>query len=171
MTWTWGGATHTKTRIERIKLSFSYCIIITTSFFTSSQISHRRIFIFAGLTRWRKKSQIIAKGLADPLPNAAQFNDPNTKALVLLQCHFGHKSLSSYLHTDQKKVVRESVPLIQRSTSLLQDSLQSYTSHTTDTWDHYCQSSWNFKAAACWKRKRKRHSHGRGGGCIKESGF
>jgi len=60
-----------------------------------------------------KSLAIMAKSLPHPLPSAAQLNDPNTKALVLLQCHFSRRSLSSDLRVDQKKIVGESVTLIQ----------------------------------------------------------
>jgi pre-mRNA-splicing helicase BRR2 len=51
--------------------------------------------------------------LTHRLPNSARFNDPNTKALILLQCHFSRKSLSTDLCSDQRTVVGESVNLVQ----------------------------------------------------------
>jgi pre-mRNA-splicing helicase BRR2 len=60
-----------------------------------------------------KTLAILSKTLPHQLPAAAQFNDPNTKALVLLQCHFSRKSLSIDLQADQKKVVGEITTLIQ----------------------------------------------------------
>ena len=57
--------------------------------------------------------RLISKKLVHKLPESAQLNDPNTKALILLQCHFSRKSLSMDLHSDQKHVLGESVTLIQ----------------------------------------------------------
>ena len=60
-----------------------------------------------------KSLRIISKKLKYPLPDSAQFNESNTKALVLLQCHFSRTSTSFDLRLDQSKVIGESVKLIQ----------------------------------------------------------
>ncbi len=57
--------------------------------------------------------KILARKLKYPLPDSAQFNDSNTKALVLLQCHFSRTSISTDLRIDQKRVIGEGVKLIQ----------------------------------------------------------
>jgi pre-mRNA-splicing helicase BRR2 len=60
-----------------------------------------------------KALKILARSLTHKLPDSAQFYDSNTKALVLLQCHFSRIALSSDLRTDLGAVLRGSVPLIQ----------------------------------------------------------
>jgi len=57
--------------------------------------------------------KILAQKLPHRLPDAAQFHDPNTKANVLLQSHFSRIPLSADLRSDQKKVIGESLSLIQ----------------------------------------------------------
>jgi pre-mRNA-splicing helicase BRR2 len=59
-----------------------------------------------------KALKILARNLPQQLPESAQFQDPRTKALVLLHCHFSRKSLSSDLRTDQKRVLCDSINLI-----------------------------------------------------------
>ena len=59
-----------------------------------------------------KALKILARNLPQQLPESAQFQDPRTKALVLLHCHFSRKALSSDLRTDQKRVLCESINLI-----------------------------------------------------------
>lgn len=56
--------------------------------------------------------KILARNLSQKLPESAQFQDPRTKALVLLHCHFSRKSLSTDLRTDLKHVLCESINLI-----------------------------------------------------------
>ncbi|KAL9184266.1 hypothetical protein ACHAXT_002352 [Thalassiosira profunda] len=56
--------------------------------------------------------KILARNLPQKLPDSAQFQDPRTKALVLLHCHFGRKALSTDLRTDQKRVLCDSINLI-----------------------------------------------------------
>lgn len=56
--------------------------------------------------------KILARNLPHQLPESAQFQDPRTKALVLLHCHFSRKALSSDLRTDQKRVLCDSINLI-----------------------------------------------------------
>ena len=56
--------------------------------------------------------KILARNLPQKLPDSAQFQDPRTKALVLLHCHFSRKSLSTDLRTDQKRVLCDSINLI-----------------------------------------------------------
>jgi len=60
-----------------------------------------------------KNLKVLARKLKYPVPDSAQFNDSNTKALVLLQCHFSRTSISTDLRIDQKKVIGEGVKLIQ----------------------------------------------------------
>jgi len=62
-----------------------------------------------------KTLKMLAGNLTHKLPKtaAAQYNDPNTKALILLQCHFSRNSLSSELTMDQQKILTESINLIQ----------------------------------------------------------
>jgi len=59
-----------------------------------------------------KALKILARNLHQKLPESAQFQDPRTKALVLLHCHFGRKALSTDLRTDQKRVLCDSINLI-----------------------------------------------------------
>ena len=59
-----------------------------------------------------KALKILARNLPQQLPESAQFQDPRTKALVLLHCHFSRKALSSDLRTDQKRVLCDSINLI-----------------------------------------------------------
>jgi len=59
-----------------------------------------------------KALHILARNLPQKLPESAQFQDPRTKALVLLHCHFSRKALSTDLRTDQKRVLCESINLI-----------------------------------------------------------
>uniref|UniRef100_A0A7S4W4W0 RNA helicase n=1 Tax=Ditylum brightwellii TaxID=49249 RepID=A0A7S4W4W0_9STRA len=60
-----------------------------------------------------KNLQVMARNLTHKLPDSAQFHDANTKALILLQCHFSRKSLSTDLRADQRMIVGESISLIQ----------------------------------------------------------
>lgn len=60
-----------------------------------------------------KALRVLARNLTHKLPQSAQFHDSNTKALVLLQCHFSRTALSTDLRNDQKTIIGESVPLIQ----------------------------------------------------------
>jgi pre-mRNA-splicing helicase BRR2 len=60
-----------------------------------------------------KTLKILARNLPYEMTDSAQFNDPNTKALVLLQCHFSRKSLSADLRLDQQFVIKGSISLIQ----------------------------------------------------------
>jgi len=60
-----------------------------------------------------KTLKIIARTLKYQIPDSSQFNDSNTKALILLQCHFSRKKLSVDLGIDQRHVIGESVNLIQ----------------------------------------------------------
>jgi len=60
-----------------------------------------------------KALKILARTLTHKLPETSEFHDSNTKALILLQNHFSRKSLSADLRSDQKRVVKESVSLIQ----------------------------------------------------------
>ena len=59
-----------------------------------------------------KALRILARNLPSKLPDSAQFSDPRTKALVLLNCHFSRKPLSTDLRTDQKRVLCDSINLI-----------------------------------------------------------
>jgi pre-mRNA-splicing helicase BRR2 len=69
-----------------------------------------------------KTLAILSKTLPHQLPTTAQFNDPNTKALVLLQCHVSRKPLSIDLQIDQSKVVGESITLIQAIVDVISSS-------------------------------------------------
>jgi pre-mRNA-splicing helicase BRR2 len=60
-----------------------------------------------------KALKILARDLKYQLPDSAQFHDSNTKALVLLQCHFSRKSISTDLRNDQRLILGQSVNLIQ----------------------------------------------------------
>ena len=55
----------------------------------------------------------LARTLSHKLPESAQFHDSNTKALVLLYCHFSRTALSADLRTDQSVILKASVLLIQ----------------------------------------------------------
>ena len=59
-----------------------------------------------------KALKILARNLPQKLPDSAQFQDPRTKALVLLHCHFSRKALSTDLRADQKRVLCDSINLI-----------------------------------------------------------
>mmetsp|Transcript_13763 Transcript_13763/g.20677 ORF Transcript_13763/g.20677 Transcript_13763/m.20677 type:complete len:1176 (+) Transcript_13763:3-3530(+) len=60
-----------------------------------------------------KALKILARTLKHQIPESAQFHDSNTKALVLLQCHFSRKSVSMDLNLDQRKIISDSINLIQ----------------------------------------------------------
>ena len=60
-----------------------------------------------------KTLKVLARNLPYELSGSAQYNEPNKKAFILLQCHFSRKPLSADLRTDQKLTVRESTSLIQ----------------------------------------------------------
>jgi pre-mRNA-splicing helicase BRR2 len=61
-----------------------------------------------------KQLRILARKLTYKLPAEASYNDPNTKALVLLQCHFSRTPLpSAELRLDQQKVLKDSIKLLQ----------------------------------------------------------
>mmetsp|Transcript_17823 Transcript_17823/g.25189 ORF Transcript_17823/g.25189 Transcript_17823/m.25189 type:complete len:2374 (+) Transcript_17823:76-7197(+) len=61
-----------------------------------------------------KAIKILARNVKYALPESAQFHDSNTKALILLQCHFSRKtSISLDLRNDQRLIISESVNLIQ----------------------------------------------------------
>jgi len=59
-----------------------------------------------------KTLKIMARTLTHKLPDDAAF-DSNTKAQILLQCHFSRKSLPPNLRSDQKTVIVDSMNLIQ----------------------------------------------------------
>lgn len=76
-------------------------------------LSHASEFSSLPIRQGEEKAlQILARNLPSKLPDSAQFQDPRTKALVLLHCHFSRKALSSDLRTDQKQVLCESINLI-----------------------------------------------------------
>jgi len=60
-----------------------------------------------------KLLRILSTKIPHKIPPQAQFHDPNTKALILLQCHFGRKPLSPELKLDQTNVLQRSLPLVQ----------------------------------------------------------
>ena len=60
-----------------------------------------------------KALKILARTLPYEISGSAQFNEPNTKTLVLLQCHFSRKPLSADLREDEQFVVKGSISLIQ----------------------------------------------------------
>ena len=68
-----------------------------------------------------KSLKIIARTLAHKLPGDATY-DSNTKALILLQCHFSRKPLSANLRADQKIVLLESINLIQAIVDVISSS-------------------------------------------------
>ena len=57
--------------------------------------------------------KIIARNLKHQLPDSAQFHDANTKALILLQCHFSRTSVSADMRKDQQIILGDSINLIQ----------------------------------------------------------
>ena len=57
--------------------------------------------------------RLLSNTLRYPLPKSAIYNDPNTKALILIQSHFSRKALSSDLRSDQHMVLEESINLLQ----------------------------------------------------------
>lgn len=56
--------------------------------------------------------KILARRLVHKLPDKSAF-DSNTKALILLQCHFSRIALAEDFRADQKVVLKEAVLLIQ----------------------------------------------------------
>lgn len=68
-----------------------------------------------------KSLKIIARTLTHKLPSDAAY-DSNTKALILLQCHFSRKPLPPNFRTDQKTVLLESVNLIQAIVDVISSS-------------------------------------------------
>jgi len=60
-----------------------------------------------------KALRILTRSITHKLPESAQYHDSNTKALILLQCHFSRIALSTDLRNDQKTILSESMPLIQ----------------------------------------------------------
>jgi pre-mRNA-splicing helicase BRR2 len=60
-----------------------------------------------------KMLRILARTLKHQISDTAQFNDSNTKALVLLQCHFSRKTISMDLKLDQRRTIGDSINLIQ----------------------------------------------------------
>ena len=60
-----------------------------------------------------KALQILARTLTHQIPETASFADTNTKALVLLQCHFSRTTISIELHNDKTLILKESLNLIQ----------------------------------------------------------
>jgi pre-mRNA-splicing helicase BRR2 len=59
-----------------------------------------------------KAMKTLARTLVHSLPEGSAF-DANTKALVLLQCHFSRKTVSPDMRSDQRIVLKESVTLLQ----------------------------------------------------------
>lgn len=59
-----------------------------------------------------KAMKILARRLVHKLPDSASY-DSNTKALILLQCHFSRIALAEDMRSDQKIVLKEAVNLIQ----------------------------------------------------------
>ena len=66
-----------------------------------------------------KALRILERKLAHSLPDSAQFHDPNTKALILLQCHFSRTSISTDLRNDQSLILAESIKIIQAITDVI----------------------------------------------------
>mmetsp|Transcript_31860 Transcript_31860/g.64474 ORF Transcript_31860/g.64474 Transcript_31860/m.64474 type:complete len:2298 (+) Transcript_31860:111-7004(+) len=76
-------------------------------------LSHASEFSNLPIRQGEEKAlKILARNLPQNLPESAQFQDPRTKALVLLHCHFSRKALSTDLRTDQKRVLCDSINLI-----------------------------------------------------------
>lgn len=88
---------------EKTKIRGVMEILSAASEFSSLPIRHGE----------EKSLKIIARSLKYPIPDSSQFNDPNTKALILLQCHFSRKKVSIDLGIDQHYIIGESVNLIQ----------------------------------------------------------
>jgi len=60
-----------------------------------------------------KTLRILARNLNHPLPEMSRYHDSNTKALILLQCHFSKTALSADLRKDQQFILGESIRIIQ----------------------------------------------------------
>eukprot|EP00541_Cyclophora_tenuis_P011319 CAMPEP_0116579046 /NCGR_PEP_ID=MMETSP0397-20121206/22045_1 /TAXON_ID=216820 /ORGANISM="Cyclophora tenuis, Strain ECT3854" /LENGTH=383 /DNA_ID=CAMNT_0004108505 /DNA_START=1 /DNA_END=1152 /DNA_ORIENTATION=- len=60
-----------------------------------------------------KGLKILARTLTYKLPSTSEFHEWSTKALILLQCHFSRKPLSSDLRTDLSSILKECLKLIQ----------------------------------------------------------
>lgn len=59
-----------------------------------------------------KTMKVLARRLVHKLPDKSSY-DSNTKALILLQCHFSRLVLPEEMRVDQKVVLKESINLIQ----------------------------------------------------------
>jgi pre-mRNA-splicing helicase BRR2 len=64
----------------------------------------------------------IAKHLPVALPTDARYNDPHTKANILLQSHFSRKPLPADLRADQRLVVAGAVPLLAAMVDVISSS-------------------------------------------------
>ena len=78
-------------------------ILSASSEFSSLSIRHGE----------EKSLRILARKLKYSPPESARFHDANTKALVLLQCHFSRNSLTADMRKDQENILVDSVNLIQ----------------------------------------------------------
>lgn len=74
----------------------------------SSEYSH--ITIRQGEETQLKK---VARHLPNPIPDQARWEDPATKALVLLQAHFSRFSLTNDLHYDLSTILSDAIKLLQ----------------------------------------------------------
>lgn len=68
-----------------------------------------------------KSMKLMTRHLVHKLPENAAF-DSNTKALILLQCHFSRIVLPAEMRDDQKAVLKESVNLIQAIVDVISSS-------------------------------------------------
>ena len=76
-------------------------------------LSHASEFSTLPIRQGEEKAlKILARNLPQNLPESVQFQDPRTKALVLLHCHFSRKALSTDLRTDQRRILCDSINLI-----------------------------------------------------------
>jgi pre-mRNA-splicing helicase BRR2 len=60
-----------------------------------------------------KALKILSRTVKYPLPDSTVYSDANTKALVLLQCHFSRTPITIDLQNDQKMVLRDSLTIVQ----------------------------------------------------------
>lgn len=115
--------------------SYYYIAYTTVELFASSITAKTKvkgvIEILAASTEFSHMSirqgeemllQKIAQHVPHPLPQQAKWEDPATKALVLLQAHFSRFSMTNDLSSDLALVLKDSVKLLQA----LVDVISSY---------------------------------------------
>ena len=76
-------------------------------------LSHASEFDCIPIRQGEEKAlKMLTRSISLKLPDSAKFHDPQTKALVLLHCHFRRKAVSNELRLDQKRILSGSINLI-----------------------------------------------------------